>query len=209
MESTGKTYSIEPISGNLDFGQARHLLDRCLFGAKKSEINSLVGKDISNAINILLQNISLPEPPVGYDVLDLDVPLGETWVNLVYNGDFNIYRRRSFRSWWIGLMMQQEISLVEKMVLFWHNHFVTEIEVVDVAPFNYQYNEVLRANALGNIKQMAYEIVIDPAMLAYLNGESNKASAPNENFGRELFELFTIGKGPLIADGTHQPMSLN
>jgi len=99
--------------------------------------------------------------------------------------------------------MQQEISLVEKMVLFWHNHFVTEIEVVDVAPFNYQYNQILRANALGNIKQMAYDITIDPAMLIYLNGESNKASAPNENYGRELFELFTIGKGPLIAEGNY------
>lgn len=203
MESIGKTYSIEPISGNLDYNQARHLLDRCLFGARKSEIDSLVGQDISAAINTLLQKIDIPEPPVGYDILDLEVPIGGTWVNLIYNGDYNIYRRRSFRSWWIGQMMQQKISLVEKMVLFWHNHFVTEIEVVDVAPFNYQYNQVLRTNALGNIKQMAYEIVVDPAMLVYLNGESNKASAPNENFGRELFELFTIGKGPLIADGNY------
>lgn len=203
MESTGKTYSIEPISGNLDFGQARHLLDRCLFGARKSEIDSLVGKDISTVMSTLLQTIGTPKPPVGYDPLDLGVPLGETWVNLVYNADYNTYRRRSFRSWWIGLMMQQSISLVEKMVLFWHNHFVTEIEVVDVAPFNYQYNQVLRANALGNVRQMAYEMVVDPAMLIYLNGESNKASAPNENFGRELLELFTIGKGPLIADGNY------
>ncbi len=203
METTGKTYSIEPISGNLDFGQSRHLLDRCLFGAKKSEIDSLVGKDISTVINTLLQKIDIPNPPVGYDVLDPDVPIGETWVNLAYNSDYNIYRRRSFRCWWISQMMLQSVSLVEKMVLLWHNHFVTEIEVVDVAPFNYQYNQVLRANALGNIKQMAYEIVIDPAMLVYLNGESNKASAPNENFGRELFELFTIGKGPLITDGNY------
>jgi uncharacterized protein (DUF1800 family) len=198
-----KSYSIEPIIGNLDFDQARHLLDRCLFGAKKSEIDSLVEKDISTALNTLLQDIEIPEPPVGYDELDLEVPPGQTWVNLSYNGDYNIYRRRSFRSWWIGLMMKQEVSLREKMVLFWHNHFVTEIEVVDLAPFNYQYNRILRANALGNIKQMAYEITIDPAMLIYLNGESNKASAPNENFGRELFELFSIGKGPLIADGNY------
>jgi hypothetical protein len=203
MSTTGKSYSIEPISGNLDFGQTRHLLDRCLFGARKSEIELLVGQDISSAINKLVQITEIPSPPVGYDALDLDVPVGQTWVNLVYSGDYNTYRRRSFRSWWISLMMQQGISLVEKMVLFWHNHFVTEIEVVDVAPFNYQYNQILRANAIGNIKQMAYEITIDPAMLVYLNGESNKASAPNENYGRELFELFTIGKGPLIADGNY------
>jgi len=140
---------------------------------------------------------------VGFDPLDLDVTVGQEWYQLPYHADYNIYRRRSFRAWWIGLMMEQGISLIEKIVLFWHNHFVTEIEVVDTAPFNYRYNQVLRKNALGNIKLMAYEMTIDPAMLIYLNGESNKASAPNENYGRELFELFTIGKGPLISDGNY------
>jgi uncharacterized protein (DUF1800 family) len=203
MGITNISYSIDPISGNPEFAQLRHLLDRCLFGARKVEIDSLINHDISSSINQLLKDIPMPESPVGFDPLDLDVALGQPWHHLPYSSDYNIYRRRSYRAWWIGLMMQSGISLVEKMVLFWHNHFVTEIEVVDTAPLNYQYNQILRRNALGNIKQMAYEITIDPAMLIYLNGESNKASAPNENYGRELFELFTIGKGPLIAEGNY------
>lgn len=203
MTVAGKSFSLQPISGNLDFDKARHLLNRCLFGAKKTEIDSLVGKSISVAVSTLLQQINVPDPPVTYDANDLDAPVGQTWINAAYNSTFNTYRLRSLRSWWISLMMQQGISLTEKMALFWHNHFVTETEVVSYATFLYQYNQLLRKYALGNIKQLAYEMTVNPAMLIYLNGESNKASAPNENYGRELFELFTIGKGPLIADGNY------
>lgn len=203
METTAKSFSIQPVSGNLDFDQARHLLDRCLFGMKKSEADALVGKSIAMAMSTLTEIPVTPQPPVGMDAGDLDVPLGTTWVNAVYNSTYNSYRLRSLRSWWIGNMLQQGPSLVEKMVLFWHNHFVTETETVNVASYLYQYNQVLRKNALGNIKQLVKEITICPAMLNYLNGESNKATAPNENYGRELFELFTIGKGPLIGEGNY------
>ena len=201
MVPTGKSYSIQPISGNLDYSQSSHLLDRCMFGAKKSEVDSLVGKSISSALNTLTQIQATPLPPVSYDTKDLDVALGQTWIDAAYNSTYNTYRLKSLQAWWVSLMMQQDISLVEKMVLFWHNHFVTETSVVNVATFLYQYSQLLRKYALGNIKQLVYEMTINPAMLVYLNGESNKASAPNENYGRELFELFTIGKGPLIADG--------
>lgn len=203
MGPTGKSYSILPISENLDFSQVRHLLDRCMFGAKKSEIDAMVGKNISNAMSSLTITPSTPEPPLSYDPTDLAVTVGTTWINAAYDSTYNTPRLRSLRSWWIKQMMLQSNSLTEKMVVFWHNHFVTETETVSYATFLYQYNQILRKYALGNIKQMAYEITISPAMLIYLNGESNKASAPNENYGRELFELFTIGKGPLIGDGNY------
>ena len=203
MELTGKSYSIQPISGNLDINQARHLADRCLFGAKKSETDALVGHSITSALNTLTSIPATPAPPISMDSKDMDVLLGSTWVNATYNGTYNTYRLKSLRSWWIGLMMQQETTLLEKMVLFWHNHFVTEMNVVNVASYLYQYNQLLRTYSLGNIKQLAYEITVTPAMLDYLNGNENKATAPNENYGRELFELFTIGKGPLIADGNY------
>lgn len=203
MGTSGKSYSLQPISGNLNYSQARHLLSRCTFGPKKSEVESLVGKSISSAFNTLTQIPATPLPPVSYDANDLDVTPGSTWINAPYNSTYNSYRLRSLRSWWIGLMMEKGISLLEKMVLFWHNHFVTETEVVTYATMLYQYNQLLRKYALGNIKQLVYEMTVSPAMLIYLNGESNKASAPNENYGRELLELFTIGKGPLIADGNY------
>ncbi len=203
MEFTGKSYSIQPISGNLDFGQARHLLDRCLFGVKKEEADALVGKSILSALDKLTAIPAAPEPPVITDEEDQIAEIGSTWVNEVYNGTYNTYRLKSLRSWWIGNMMLQGTSLVEKMVLFWHNHFVTESGAVTVASLLYQYNQLLRNFALGNIRQLACEITISPAMLVYLNGESNKAGAPNENYGRELFELFTIGKGPQIGNGDY------
>jgi uncharacterized protein (DUF1800 family) len=203
MGTTGKSYSLQAITENLDYIRARHLLDRCMFGAKKSEINAIAGKNIALVLNTLLQSTAAPSPPVSYDARDLDVGLGQTWINAAYNSTYNNYRLQSLRAWWIGQMMLQGTSLVEKMTLFWHNHFATETAAITYATIYYQYVQILRKNALGNIKQMVYEMTINPAMLIYLNGESNKASAPNENYGRELFELFTIGKGPLIADGNY------
>lgn len=103
----------------------------------------------------------------------------------------------------MGQILNQNISLREKMVLFWHNHFVTERAVVSRADLLYQYNNCLRSNALGNFKQLTEEITVIPAMLRYLNGEDNAAGAPNENYARELLELFTIGKGPLLEEGNY------
>jgi len=203
MGSTARSYSMLPVSENLDYPRARHLLDRCLFGAKKSEVDTLVGKSIAAALATLTQTVVAPNPPVSYDARDTDVPLGQTWINTAYNSTFNTYRMRSLRSWWIGQMMQQNASLVDKMTLFWHNHLVTETAAVNYATLFYQYQQLLRKYALGNVKQLIYEMTVNPAMLIYLNGESNKASAPNENYGRELFELFTIGKGPLVGDGNY------
>src|SRR5450432_870823 len=82
------------------------------------------------------------------------------------------------------------------MVLFWHNHFVTETNTVDNALFCYQYNMLLRRHALGNFKEFVRAITVEPAMLRYLNGYANSKKAPDENYGRELQELFTLGKGP-------------
>jgi uncharacterized protein (DUF1800 family) len=203
MASSAKSYSIQAIPENLDYVRARHLLDRCMFGPRNDEVNGLVGKSISSALGTLLQTQALPNPPVSYDAKDLDVPLGQTWITAAYNNTYNPFRLRSLRSWWVGTMMQQGTSLAEKMTLFWHNHLVTEMDTVNSAALLYQYIQLLRKHALGNVKQLVTEMTINPAMLVYLNGESNRASAPNENYGRELFELFTIGKGPLFAEGNY------
>ena len=91
-------------------------------------------------------------------------------------------------------MINQDRSIREKMLLFWHNHFATE--TVDVGNGNLLYKHVnlMRTSALGNFKQLVRDITLDPAMLVYLNGRFNTATAPDENYGRELQELFTIGK---------------
>jgi hypothetical protein len=98
-------------------------------------------------------------------------------------------------------MHYSNISIREKLALFWHNHFV----VADgtIAHREYLYYTLLRTHAMGNFKTLTKEITIDTGMLLYLSGSLNTSMAPNENYSRELLELFTIGKGPLVAPGDY------
>ena len=82
------------------------------------------------------------------------------------------------------------------MVLFWHHHFSVQESEVDNSQFLYRHHNLLRTHAMGNVKTLAREVTIDPAMLLHLNGYLNSKQAPDENYAREFQELFTIGKGP-------------
>ena len=85
-------------------------------------------------------------------------------------------------------------GLREKMALFWHGHFVTEHETYFFAPLAYRYTALLRRHALGDFRQFVFDVGLDPAMLIYLNGDLNTREEPNENYARELLELFTMGQ---------------
>ncbi len=182
--------------------QVAHLLKRTMFGVKKEDLDHFRQQSMKKAVKELIYTeYTLPDPPINnYNddkYSDPEILPGQTWVNsLKYDGMNNGRRRNSFKSWWFGLMLNQDRSLREKMVLFWHNHFVTETNTVDNALFCYQYNDLLRNHALGNFKELVRMITVEPAMLRYLNGYANTKKAPDENYGRELQELFTIGKGP-------------
>jgi uncharacterized protein (DUF1800 family) len=103
-------------------------------------------------------------------------------------------RVASFKSWWTGRMLNQERNILEKMTLFWHNHFSTETNIYRRGIFAYENNAMMRANALGNFKTLTRLVTLDRAMLIYLNGALNIKEAPDENYARELMELFTLGK---------------
>jgi uncharacterized protein (DUF1800 family) len=96
----------------------------------------------------------------------------------------------------MGVMINQDRSIREKMTLFWHDHFSTETNTISDAQFVYNHHKLLRTNAVGNFKSLTREVTIDPGMLVYLNGQYNTVSAPDENYGRELQELFCCGKSP-------------
>jgi uncharacterized protein (DUF1800 family) len=96
--------------------------------------------------------------------------------------------------WWLDRMVRTEAPLVERMTLVWHDWFATSKSVVD-ARWMLRQNELLRREALGNFRTLAREITKDPAMLAWLNGIENTREEPNENYARELQELFTLGAG--------------
>jgi len=202
-ELTLSRLGLDPVNGVLGRAAAKHLLERCLFGAKKSDIDQFATLTVEQSLDLLLAVPPAPSPPININPEDTDVPLGQTWVNAPDVQAYRNLRKKSLRCWWVGLIIGQGASLVEKMVLFWHNHFVTEVPAVNRPRYLYDYNALIREHALGNFKDLTGEMTISTAMLKYLNGDQNMAGSPNENYARELFELFTIGKGPLIGEGNY------
>lgn len=175
---------------------AEHLLRRTMFGASRADIAALTGRTIDQALDTLLRDQTAPAPPI-------DPTTGQTWVNDIIRSQNDGQLNNHMKSWWVGLMANQPISIMEKMTLFWHNHFASQWSVVNESRYMYKQHQTLRRNALGNFRTFVREIAIDPAMLRYLNGNRNVAGAPQENFARELQELFTIGKGPEISQGNY------
>ena len=196
------TSGIRRYKGEWAETQVAHLLRRTMFGASRADVGYFLKHSPRKAVRELVRTeYSLPGPPVNtYNddkYTDPEIAAGADWtVSLKYDGMNNYRRRNSFKSWWLGLMLDQDRSLREKMVLFWHNHFVTESNNVDNALFCYRYNALLREHALGNFRELTRAVTTEPAMLRYLNGYANTKKAPDENYGRELQELFTVGKGP-------------
>lgn len=196
--------SLNPYAGPWDYAAVRHLLKRTVFGATRNDLAQFMSQGFDASINQLLDTtISLPAPPVKeYNSSsaanpDTAIAAGQTWVNDVNNdGTIASFRRASFKKWWVGTMINQDRNIREKMTLFWHNHFSTESNDVGNAQFVYKHHNLLRTNALGNIKTLTKAVTLDPAMLVYLNGQNNNKTAPDENYARELQELFVIGKGP-------------
>jgi len=181
-----------------------HLLNRVLFGAKQAEIKQFLAKGLSASVNELLDPTNpIPSPPVNEyntaNIIDPNVAPGATWVNQpTGDGTINALRRNSFKKWLIGVLIYQDVSIREKLTLFWGNHFGTEADTISNANYVYQHHATLRKNALGNFKTLIKEVTVDPGMLRYLNGYLNSATAPDENYGRELQELYTVGKDNAI-----------
>jgi len=161
-----------------------HLLNRTMFGAKVSQVNSVLSLTPSEAVDLLFQAQPAPDPP-------------GSWVTEApdFNSPYNAQRRNELRTWWMRLMYEQPISIREKMTLFWHNHFVSEGATVIIPQYMYIQNALLRQLAVGNFKEMTKQVTRDPAMLIYLDGRYNVVGNPNENYSRELLELFTMGIG--------------
>lgn len=199
------TTTLAPYSGEWGTTQAAHLLRRTIFGPTPAQIKQAVIDGLGVTIGQLFATQPVPEPPVYYDYEnDPNVPLGESWVENrppdplppgLFGG-----RYRSLIAWQVGLMMQGGVSIREKMVLFWHNHFALED---NNAQYGYQFLSLLRLHALGNFRTLAEEVTVAPAMLRYLNGHQNSRQAPNENYARELLELFTIGRGEAVGPGDY------
>ena len=209
---------LDEYSGNWTATQARHLLRRTTFGPSVQMVDTSINLGLNGTINALFAPLATPAPPLksipdgtGNNQLnDPGATYGQTWVNAPAFPNINPpmlrnrvlrSRSKSLYSWTVLQMHDSGLSIKEKMALFWHNHFV----VADgtIAHREYIYYALLRNLALGNFKEITKQITIDTGMLLYLSGSENTNLAPNENYSRELLELFTIGKGPLVAPGDY------
>ncbi len=186
-------------SGSWGKAQALHLLRRTTFGPRKSDVNYIAGLTMTQAVNEIVNNAyTAPSPPLNdyySSSPDAYVAAGQTWINASMNdGSNDWYRLQSLRAWWTGLMINEGRSIREKMTLFFHNYLPISSDEVNNPVMYYEYLALIRANALGNFKTLVRDVTIDRGMLWYLNGDSNQIWGPNENYARELQELFTIGK---------------
>jgi uncharacterized protein (DUF1800 family) len=192
---------IDAYTQNLTTRQLNRLLRRATFGATPAQMKTYTGKKADVVVQQLLAPQPIPPHPTDENQkTSHDLVWGGGAADDATRNTFDAVRRARLKYWWVGLMVNQPVSLLEKTTLFWQNHFVsTSTEVPDVR-FLYRQNQLIRKYALGNFRDFVIEITKDPAMLIYLNGGGNTAAKPNENYARELMELFTIGVGNYTED---------
>lgn len=167
-----------------------HLYRRLGFGATIDQIQQGLAMHPSALVDQLLNEaVSLPLPPV---------PQPEDWTQWTsaqYANNFGKVEehRRYLRHRWFSEMLDESVRA--KMTLFWHNHFVTKLYIVGCNAYTWSYFVLLHRYAFGNFREFVVEMGKNPAMLVFLNGNVNEAGEPNENYARELMELFTMGEG--------------
>ena len=191
---------LEPYEGAWGKQEVKHFLKRTMFGAKMEDIEQFGKLNFKQVHQQIVKSntgpITAPINTYSEKEIDPEVAYGQTWVNAPYNERYKFDRMWTTIHWWTGRLINQDKSITEKMILFWHNHFGVALTGCLDPRNNYRYVNTLHANALGNFKKMVKDITIDPLMLTFLNGFQNEARAPDENYARELMELFTLGKGP-------------
>ncbi len=184
---------------------AAHLLRRAAFGGTPAEIDKLYSRGVDWAVDSLIDYGPTrydPGPP-GLDPLVLEPRIGEDGVPLEDRDPEAIRKRQEAerrshletRLWWIERIVESPRPLEEKMTLFWHGHFTSGAREVKRALFMYEQNEFLRKNAMGGLRELLVGISRDRAMLIYLDNFRNRKKQPNENYARELLELFSLGEG--------------
>ncbi|NER09671.1 Uncharacterized conserved protein, DUF1800 family [Muriicola jejuensis] len=185
------TSTLAPYTTPLDKTRAAHLYRRLGFSASVQTVDQAVGQNAGTLVDSLI-NEAINMPP-------LAAPAWADWNNSNYPDDDDLarqLRRAQTEEWAVaytnGLLTN---NLRDRLSFFWSNHFVTELDVYNCPGFLYYYINCLQRNAIGNFKTFVSEIGLTSAMLYYLDGAYNNGNNPNENYARELYELFTLGEG--------------
>lgn len=192
-------------------GAAAHLLARAGFGGSPEEVEALHARGVEDAVDSLLE---VPEESDLFPPPSASVPRDLVEFRKQLQGKSEEEKKAlqtkarkedqqqlaELRTWWLNRMRWSPFAAREKAVLFWHGHWATSAEKVKEPFAMWQQNETLRAYALGKFEPMAAGISRDPAMMRYLDLAQSKRESPNENFARELMELFTLGEGHYTED---------
>lgn len=211
FRTTGIQSGIGTYAGEWTEKEMIHLLRRTMFGAAKTDVDKIKTMSMSSAVDFLIDNPVLPSTtPVNNYAVGTDtggVAFGSSWMDAglpdpVDSGGTTLKSTlnnnrvgNSFKPWWMGQMINQQTHILEKLTLFWANHFGTNTGFT-YAKAIFTYYKMLRTYALTNFKDLLKQVTIHPNMLYFLSGYTNTKTAANENYGRELQELFTVGKGP-------------
>ena len=187
-------------AAQIGYDGARHLLNRTGFGATDAEIRQYAALDRAEAVERLLAGArreSTVKPPAF-----VDEPFTPYYKLRQMSAEERMVAQRhlveqgfELRAWWLREMLLTPSPLTERMTLFWHNHFATSQQKVRSSQLMYRQNALLRREALGNFATLLHAVAKDPAMLVYLDNAGSRKQAPNENFAREVMELFTLGEG--------------
>jgi len=165
--------------------RAAHLLRRARLGPpRRSEIDRFMKLGPVAAVAELFRFPPSPELPAWADE-PIELPLD-------FEAEYRM--QQELVAWWLRLA-HADSSIRERLVYFWSNHFVVDMQKVFVARLILKINRLFRAEALGNIRALTRQVGQDPAMLIYLDGNLNTRYGINENYARELLELFTMGRG--------------
>jgi len=195
--------SLTEITGTLGTERAAHLLRRATFGPTIAQINQFADYTATEAMNELFKEPAQnPAPPI--DPLTAATwvdPLGQQKAGEANSEQDDLFK--FFQAWHLDVMLKSEPSLKERITWFFHSHLPARWTEIRSSEAIYYQNCLYRHYAYGSFKELFTKICTDNAMLVYLDGYSNHKDSPNENFAREMFELYSIGKGSQLEEGNY------
>ena len=177
---------------------ARHLLNRAGFGARPADLAAFAAMSREAAVAQLLIDTRSDAGPPPAEIAEYLPPSHLRRLSDEARKELLKSNAIALRAWWAAALLNATSpaqQLRERMTLFWHNHFVSSLQKVKSAKLMLDQNRLLRRHALGRFDELLHAVGRDPAMLVYLDSATNRRGSPNENFAREVMELFTLGEG--------------
>jgi uncharacterized protein (DUF1800 family) len=172
--------------------QVAHLLRRAGFGTTEAELDQYTALGFAGALDRLLSPEQVDDSATDQQLAPLTTALGDP------------KKIEPAKFWWLNRMLYTQRPLQEKVTLFWHNHFATANSKVNNAVLMQQQIQLFRDNGFGNFETLLQKVTRDPATLIWLDNRLNRKGAPNENYAREVQELFTVGIGNYTEQDIHE-----